>query len=366
MEEWKTVGIAAKGTAIHFAKEGMARCDKSISLLVFDDGGKTAADITCAKCKKYKAYKDTIDTTKKKPLDLKPEKEIEIPAGKTELIPSDTKKRPKVKPVKPKEIVVETKEEPQKYDISIDEIDADFAGKKNKNGYSIVHIPTETVMFNGICQEVVEDALLNLNIIEERWPGKNSTIPKGFIAKCRKALGEAFRACKIEVPKSLDEKVPENKGRTKKPKKVMKKKFRKGDKKIINKKKVVYDGKVWIPETVRTIKRRKKAEPTKPKKIISRRVKIEKKTKPKLTIKRRNILGFRTSDPPGIIVKEMKKSKGTQHADLAKELKRIFNMSTTKTRSVIRRTIESITRGKGIEVVIIMGKRKKEDRYSIG
>ena len=351
MEEWKTVGQAERGVAIHFAKEGMARCDKKIPLLVSDEGGKTVVDITCAKCKQYKAYKDAVVFQKEnKPKVGLTEKPKEQP---NELLPT------KASAIKKAEKVVEkksetVKKEEEKYDISIDEPDADFAANKEKNGYNIVHIPTATTMFNGICQEVIEDALLNLNTISLRWPDKHSAIPKDFITKCRKALESAFKACEIEVPKALTENVPENKGKRKKPKKVVKKKFKKGDKKIINKKKVVYDGKEWIPETVRTIVRRKKKEKVeeKPKKIIKRRVKKEK-----------GPLGMNPKKPPAVIVGCFQKS--IDFGDLVRILKKQFGFTDKKAKSKIRGVVRKLSRRMGIKVQITMGKKESADTYKI-
>jgi len=373
MEEWKTVGQAERGTAIHFAKDGMARCDKKIPLIIFDQGGKTVTDITCAKCKQYKAYKDAVDTTaQKKPLDLETvvKKVAVVKEQPSECLPT------KATAVKKTKKVVEKKSEPvkkeeEKYDISIDEPDADFAAKKEKNGYNIIHIPTATTMFNGICQEVIEDALLNLNTIAVRWPDKHSAIPKDFITKCRKALENAFKACEIEVPKSLAEKVPENKGKRKKPKKVVKKKFKKGDKKIINKKKVVYDGKEWIPETVRTITRRKKKvepEKSKPKKTIKRRIKEETKEKKERTIKRRakkekGPLGMNPNKPPAVIVGNFQKT--IEFGNLVRILKKDFGFTDKKAKSKIRGVVRKLSRRMGIEVQITMGKKEANDTYKI-
>ena len=375
MEEWKTVGQAARGVAIHFAKEGNARCDKKIPLIVFDKGGKTVVDITCAKCKQYKAYKD-IDTTKTKVQSKKetPEEvaeKIATAADRKNIgLVSHKKKQEKKKEVdvaeeKPK---VEKEKPKETYDISLDEPDADFAANKEKNGYNIVHVPTATTMFNGICQEVIEDALLNLNTIALRWPDKHSAIPKDFITKCRKALESAFEACEIEVPKSLIEKVPENKGKRKKPKKVVKKKFKKGDKKIINKKKVVFDGKEWIPETVRTIIRRKKkekVEESKSKKTIKRRVKEEKAERvlKRRVIKEKGPLGMNPNKPPSVIVKHFQKT--IDFGDLVRILKKQFGFTDKKAKSKIRGVVRKLSRRMGIEVQITMGKKESTDTYKI-
>jgi len=374
MEEWKLVGQAERGVAIHFAKDGMARCDKTIPLIVFDQGGTTVVDITCAKCKQYKAYKDAVDTTaQKKPLDL--ETVVKKVAVVKEEKPSEL--LPTKATVKKKKAVKETKkeskpvvEEKETYDISMDEPDADFAAKKEKNGYNIIHIPTKTAMFNGVCQEVIEDALLNLNTIVERWPDTLSAVPKGFITKCRKALEEAFKTCGVEIPKLLADKVEEPKGKRKKPKKVVKKKFKKGDKKIINKKKVVYDGKKWIPETVRTIKRRpEKAEPEKKvaKKTIKRRVvKAEKKER---TIKRRVVkekgpFGMTPNKLPAIIAGHLE--TGINHYELVNILKKDFGLTEKRSRSKIKGMIRKLCRRKGIPVGVAMGKTIDEDYYKAG
>jgi hypothetical protein len=365
------VGKSEKGKVLHllFEHDGKVQdrphCDKRQTGLVVVKGAGVA-EITCAKCSKLKIVQDTLEkaTAPTPPAN----KEIGLTAA-------PVKAKPKAKP-KPKK---KSKPKPKATKAPAKKAeDYDFVSQKKGDKFNIYHLPSKRNFFENLPGPVVDFAVSNLNDMEMRWSDSKEKIPPGFVSKCREALVAAYEKAELPVPKFAIDKKSKSKAK-KKEKKVTTRKFKKGDELMLNDVLHEYDGKNWAPKKEkRKIKRRKKVEPEKAKRVIKRRVKAAEKEKPKRKIKRRSKpvyenefqnelaeIGFRPGHAPASIAEYIADEDGARFDEVIEMLMDRFKISEKRAVAKTHRIVRKLARQFGYPIVITMGESENEDHYKL-
>lgn len=203
-------GKSARGKVVHIISEDRrvfsALCDKKQTGLVIDKSF-TPKDVTCAKCRQYKIFKNALAEEGK---EEKVKHDLLVAETAKEKKKKEDKK--KAKPVPVEEPVLNFQKE-----------------KKTDGSFQIIHVPSGLHFFDKIEEKVIDRALSRLNDIETEW-AINGKMPKDFISQCRKALRIAYNQSGIKIPDGLiKEKDPVEE--SKKEKKIKKKVIKRRDKK---------------------------------------------------------------------------------------------------------------------------------------
>lgn len=356
------IHLVAKGEG----KTGVAFCDKRTKGLE-PNGKLTAADVTCAKCMEYRAFKDMID----------PDKPNVPPDGD---LPPDTKKTTGKKVKKtPEEIAEEAataadkksaakkKPEPKKKAKAKTkkmEPYIDFAAVPNNDGtYVVKHIPSGRDFFDSIPSNVIAFALDALNSLPVRWQ-QDKPLPDDYVSLVRDTIKTVYKERKVRPPKHLTR--PMKKQKKKKPAKPPKG-VKIGDrKKSDNDQWMEFNGKRWV--NVQKITRRKK--PEKDKRVIKRRGKSpDDAGTAKRTIVRReapaglNKYGQVADKPPALITSHLE--NGAHLSEIISDLQDKFGMTEKRAMSKFRAICRKMARRLGITITHIIMGDPSNDYYHI-
>ena len=97
-EDFNGFGKTKKGKVIHIIKDSKARCDNKIKDIVIDNK-LSIKDVTCAKCKRFKDYKEATLASPDDPQRKQPEEEKKEEKKEPKTIGIKThKKEPEIKP----------------------------------------------------------------------------------------------------------------------------------------------------------------------------------------------------------------------------------------------------------------------------
>lgn len=250
----------------------------------------------------------------------------------------------------------ENKEEPDKNQLlmlanMLSSIKGQFMAEMKTNfTYRVKHVAGDRVFFDGVKQEVISQALLLLNNIEEIWDGQG--VPsKDFLSKAREVFGEAHKLAGCDYPESLKKKADEKK-------EADKKKRKSGDKP---------ESKKAPSKLPKRRKKKDKKEATT--KLPRRRQKKEKKESAPVTLPRRRkktetLFGKRAGTPIYSIASAIKE-KPLRKAVLLELLKKEHGMDDKRAKSKFASAIRVLTRRVGVIVQIIQMKKELDDIYYI-
>ena len=314
-------GKVIKGKVVHVivgteTREFYALCEKGQTNVVIDKS-LSPNDVTCAKCKQYKIFKDAL---------VKEAKEEEMKHG---LLATEGTKQEKKKDKKEVQKVKNAKDVAKKV-VPAKESILDFQKEKKTDGtFQIIHGPSGLHFFDKIEKEVVDRALGRLNRIELRWEVESGKPPKGFISQCRKALRIAYNQAGIEIPNVLTKQNDPVEGIKKE-----KKKTRKEEK------------------TKKTIKRRDKK--TGKEKKVKKEKEDKKDKKEKKKTKRQIAYEF--------IQEQM--VKGISISNLISLIVDKFDLTPKKANSKVKGNLRRFRKG-DIEVMVRLTKNKSDDFYKI-
>jgi hypothetical protein len=207
-------GKAAKGTALHIivptedGKSYQALCNKKImNIFLIED--KEPKDVSCAKCKKLKVYKEMITPADAaKPPTPAPKKKAKAKAALKKAKPKAKASEPKTETIeahapeekaKPEEV----KEVEQK-EVKVAEIpntSNDFDLCQQSNGlFKIIHKQSQYDFFKNLPMTVAVSLITKLSNITIRWNGKGS-LPKEFMSCVMGCYNCAHSELGLELPR---------------------------------------------------------------------------------------------------------------------------------------------------------------------
>jgi len=313
------VGSSFKGKSVHLVlgqREGVKKnqcfCDKRTKNLIVLPK-LTVADVTCAKCKRSKTYKEMLDAMNaSKPVRPEPIKEL-----------------PKKVEEKQQDLPLEIKKEKE-----LKELNEFKLYQQTDEKFSIRHVPSDKIFFKSLDEALAIAIVEKLNRLTVGWDGKGS-IPKAFLSLCLDIFKKAHQELSLALPVKYQEREKEYEKKDEE----QKEKEEKAGRKL----------------TRRGVKKGKEKSEIK----ISRREKYLARSTSQITIARP--IKRRTKNPTQLIRSQL--VKGNTFSELVYSLINEFGLSEIRARARFKAIIRKLSRVQGRRIEHTFGKNHLDDFY---